>query len=509
MTTQTHSAKPRIKSPLRLPNGSIVDRARNDACRLDFVSFIEAAFNLLNPGRRFFMNWYIAHLAYYLEQVRLGRIKRLIINLPPRFLKSLISSIAFPAFVLGHDATKRLLVISYGLDHADTFAYNAYRLMSSELFKGIFPGTRIARNAASEIVTTRGGYRFGTSIDGSLTGRGGDIIIIDDPLKLSDAESDTKREHVNATYRNTIQSRLDDNENGAIVIVMQRLHMDDLCGTVLKHSDGWTVLQLPLIAERDELIQIGEGSFHQRRAGDLLHPDYFPQWRVDEQRSQSDAKTFAAQYQQDPLQPLGVMIRRDSIQRYDHPPFRKQSDYVIQSWDTAIKVDPTNDWSVCVTLLVDDRRNYGVAEVLRARLLYHELKAQAISQARKHRPDTILVEEAGLLGRTLIKDLKSVGLPAVGVIPTGDKLTRVSLQLEKFANRQVFLPREAPWLVDLENELFAFPNGRYDDQVDALFQALAHECPAYLWNDAAVKGMGEVATRLWVQQQWLQKMRGY
>ena len=102
--------------------------------------------------------------------------------------------------------------------------------MSSGLYKGIFPGTRIARNAASEIVTTRGGHRFGTSLDGSLTGRGGDIIIIDDPLKLSDAESDSKREHVNDTYKNTIQSRLDDNENGAIVIVMQRLHMDDLCG---------------------------------------------------------------------------------------------------------------------------------------------------------------------------------------------------------------------------------------------------------------------------------------
>jgi hypothetical protein len=155
MTTQTHSAKPRIKSPSRLPSGSIVDRARNDACRLDFVSLIEAAFNLLNPGRSFFMNWHIRVLAYYLEQVRLGRIKRLIINLPPRFLKSLIASIAFPAFVLGHDPTRRVLVITYGLDLADKFAYDSHRLMSSDLYKGIFPHTRIARNAAAEIVTTR------------------------------------------------------------------------------------------------------------------------------------------------------------------------------------------------------------------------------------------------------------------------------------------------------------------------------------------------------------------
>jgi predicted phage terminase large subunit-like protein len=496
MTTQTHSTKPRIKSPLRLPSGSIVDRARNDACRQDFVSFIEAAFNLLNPGRRFLMNWHIAVLGYYLEQVRLGRIKRLIISLPPKFLKSLIASIAFPAFVLGHDPTRRLLVISYGLDLADKFAYDSHRLMSSDLYKGIFPGTRIARNAAAEIVTNRGGYRFGTSLDGSLTGRGGDIIIIDDPLKLSDAESDIKREHVNDTYRNTIPSRLDDNENGAIVIVMQRLHMDDLCGTVLKHSDRWTVLQLPLIAERDEQIQIGESSYHLRRAGDLLHPDYFPQWRVDEQRSQLDAKTFAAQYQQDPLQPLGVMIKRETIRRYDHPPIRKQSHRVIQSWDTAIKVGAASDYSACATLLIGDQRNRYLLEVLRDRVLYFELKAQAIAQAKKYRPDTILIEEAGL-GRNLIKDLKAVGLPAVGVVPEGDKLTRVSVQLEKFANRQVFLPERAPWLIDFEDELFAFPNSRYDDQVDALFQALAHERPPYLWDDAALKGLENFVNALW------------
>lgn len=501
MTKQTHTAKPRIKSPFR-PSGLIMDRARNDACRLDFVSFIEAVFYMLSPGRPFFMNWHIRRLAYYLEQVRLGRIKRLIINLPPRFLKSVISSIAFPAFVLGHDPTKRLLAISYGLELADKFAYDSHRVMSSGLYKDIFPGTRLARNAASEIVTTRGGYRFGTSIDGSLTGRGGDIIIIDDPLKLSDAESDNKREHVNEAYRNTIQSRLDDNENGAIVIVMQRLHRDDLCGTVLKHSDGWTVLQFPMIAEQDEQIQIGENLYHLRRVGDLLHAEYFPQRAVDERRSQLDERIFAAQYQQDPLQPLGVMIKRDTIQRYDYLPIRKDSHYVIQSWDTAIKVDASNDCSVCATLLVDERANYYVVEVLRDRVLYPDLKAQAISQAKKHRPNTILIEEAGL-GRTLIKDLKAAGLPAVGVIPEGDKLTRVSIQLEKFTNLQMFLPREAPWLVNFENELCAFPNGRHDDQVDAVFQALAHK-PKPGWNDAAIKGYERFVYNL-----WLQKMRGF
>src|ERR1700720_751950 len=178
MKKQAHSAKPRIKSHLRLPSETIIDRARNEACRLDFTSFIQVIFHLASPGRQLLMNWHIQKLAYHLEQVRLGRSKRLIINLPPRFLKSIISSIAFPTFVLGHDPTKRIIVISYGLNLAANFAHESQVLMSSGLYRCIFPGTRIARNAASEIVTTRGGHRFGTSLDGSVTGRGGDIIII-------------------------------------------------------------------------------------------------------------------------------------------------------------------------------------------------------------------------------------------------------------------------------------------------------------------------------------------
>jgi len=198
------------------------------------------------------------------------------------------------------------------------------------------------------------------------------------------------------------------------------------------------------------------------------------------------------------------MIRRDSIQRYDQTPIRTKSHYVIQSWDTAIKAEANNDCSACATLLVDDQRNYYLLEVVRDRLLYPELKARAISQAKKHGPNTILIEEAGL-GRMLIKDLKAAGLPAVGVIPEGDKLTRVSIQLEKFANRQVFLPRAAPWLVPFENELFAFPNGRYDDQVDALIQALAYERRAPLWNDASLKGFENLMDSLLLQK----KMRGF
>jgi hypothetical protein len=225
----------------RLPTGLTINRARDEACRQDFVSFIRMSFDLLH-GEPLLMNWHIEAMAHHLEQVRLGRITRLMINLPPRYLKSLVTSVAFPAWVLGHDPTTRLIVASYGSDLAVKLANDCRTVINSPRYKSIFPGLQISRmkNTESEIATTRGGFRLATSIDGSLTGRGGHIMIIDDPLKPSDASSDPKREHVNAWFKNTLYSRLDDKQKGAIIIVMQRLHDDDLCGfdpPPLKWSD--------------------------------------------------------------------------------------------------------------------------------------------------------------------------------------------------------------------------------------------------------------------------------
>src|SRR5262249_8166140 len=215
-----------LKRASCLPAGLTISRARDEACRQDFVSFIRMSFDLLAHGEPLLMNYHIEAMAYHLEQVRLGRIKRLIINLPPRYLKSHVTSMAFPAFVLRRDPPKRLIVASYGSDLAVKLANDCRTVMNSRPYKSIFPGLEISRmkNTESEIATTRGGFRLATSVDGPLTGRGGHIIIIDDPLKQSDACSDAKREHVNTWFKNTLYSRLNDKQKGVIIIVMQRLH---------------------------------------------------------------------------------------------------------------------------------------------------------------------------------------------------------------------------------------------------------------------------------------------
>ena len=449
------------------------------------------------------MNWHIDAIAYHLEQVRLGRIKRLIINLPPRYLKSLVTSVAFPAFLLGHDPTKRVIVVSYGADLAVKLANDCRVVINSSRYKSIFPGLQISRmkNTESEIVTSRGGFRLAASVDGSLTGRGGDVIVIDDPLKPSDAFSDAKREHVNEWFKNTLYSRLDDKQKGAIIIVMQRLEDNDLCGFASRNSP-WVFLNLPAIALKDEQIPIGDGRFHDRHLDDVLHPARESRSDLDNIRSELGEDIFAAQYQQCPSQPTGHLFKLENIQRYDF--FADSHEFTLRHPKLGHRRQSgcAHDYSACVTLLADDRGNYYVIDVLRDRLLYHQLKAQAIAQAQKHRADTILIEEAGL-GRMLVKDLKAAGLHAVGVVPEGDKLTRVSMQVEKFENHQVFFPREAPWLADFQDEVVVFPYGSYDDQVDALFQGLAYARPAG-WNAAALQGLERFTTSLWLSQ-----MRGF
>ncbi len=454
-------------------------------------------FHILMPNKPLLMNWHIEAIAYALEKVWRGESRRLIINLPPRYLKSSITSVAFPAFLLGNDPTKRVIVISYGGDLAVKLANDCRAIINSPRYKSVFPGLQISRlkNTESEIVTTRGGFRLATSIDGSVTGRGGDVIIIDDPLKPSDASSDIKREHVNEWFKNTLYSRLDDKQTGAIIIVMQRLRDDDLCGFITKNNNVWDVLNLAAIGLKDEQIPIGDGRFHHRHIGDVLHPERESKSDLDKIRSELGEDIFAAQYQQCPLQPMGVTIKRDWLQRYEYLPIRTKSHYLIQSWDTAVKAGEQHDYSAGVSVLLDERGNYWVIDSCRDRLLYHELKARIVSEAQKHKPDVVLIEEAGL-GRKLVTELKAAGLNVVGVIPEDDKLTRLSLQLEKFENGRVLFPTAAPWLPELENELLAVPNGRHDDQVDALIQALSYKRPTG-WSDASLDGLRTLINGLW------------
>lgn len=443
--------------------------------RTEFKWFIAKCFNTLNPGTEYLDNWHIDAIAWHLEQVQRGRIKRLIINMPPRSAKSISASIAFPAYIHGHDPTKEIIAVSYAQSLA-TKLHNDYRtILSSPWFMDLFPNTRIdpKKESEQEVRLSQRGVRLATSVGGVLTGRGADIIVIDDPLKADDSHSEAQRAKVNDWYSSALVSRLNQKSSGAIVIVTQRLHVDDLVGHVTEFDDSWTILNLPAIATTDQRITTGKNQYYFRQSGELLHPARETQAILDELKLNIGSAEFEAQYQQSPIPPGGHMFKREWLKYYPFLPEITDEDIIFQSWDTASKTGLQNDWSVGTTWLYKDGMYY-LMDVVREKLNYPNLKARMLAAALQFNPSFILIEDTGV-GTGLIADLKTEGLDVIEVSATLTKEARAYIQTPKFESGRVWFPQTARWLSDLEAELLAFPVGRHDDQVDSIVQALAHE----------------------------------
>jgi hypothetical protein len=311
--------------------------------RSDFRAFVHKAFTTLCPGQDYVSTWHVEAIAWQLERIRRGEIRRLIINMPPRSLKSIMASVAFPAFVLGHDPSRRIICVSYSGDLSRKHSNDFRALLESSWYRRTFPNARIGphKNSETEIELTARGFRLATSVGGTLTGRGGDIIVIDDPLKPDDALSETKRSAANQWFANTLLSRLDDKRTGAIVIVMQRVHMDDLTGFLLSQSSEWELLSLPAIAEFEETIALGNGHSHRRRFGEALSPEREPVHVLEALKLQIGSDAFSAQYQQAPVPPGGAMVKRHWVRHYgDELPSPAEQLMTVQSWDTASKGGP-------------------------------------------------------------------------------------------------------------------------------------------------------------------------
>jgi predicted phage terminase large subunit-like protein len=441
--------------------------------RNDFRAFLHKTFATLSPGQIYVRTWHIEAIVYRLERVRRGEIRRLIINMPPRSLKSIAASVAFPAFVLGHDPSRRMICVSYSGDLAKKHANDFRAVLEAPWYRSVFPNTRVGpfKNSETEIELTARGFRLATSVGGTLTGRGGDIIIIDDPLKPDDALSEAKRSAANQWFTNTLLSRLDDKQTGAIVVVMQRVHIDDLTGFLLAQSDEWDVLSLPAIGESDEVISVSAERTHRRKPGEALSPEREPLPVLNALRLQIGSDAFSAQYQQSPAPPGGAMVKRLWIKRYSELPPASERLLTLQSWDTASKGGPDNDWSVCTTWIVMRMRLWYLVDVWRHRVDYPALKQNVQILSKKWNARRVLVEDAGA-GTSLVQELRGRVPGIIAVKPDGDKASRMAVASAKFEAGEVLLPERASWLPDLEAELFVFPGSRHDDQCDSISQAL-------------------------------------
>lgn len=453
-----------------------MSRARdilNAALRRDLSCFIEKCFDTVAPGQPYLPNWHIDAIAWHLQEVIAGRSKRLIITLPPRHLKSICCSVALPAWALGHRPYCRIICASYAQDLAVKHARDFRAVMNSSWYHHAFPGVRIdpGKDTELEVATTRHGFRLTTSVGGTLTGRGCNMAIIDDPLKASDATSDAKREFANQWFENTLYSRLDNKAEDAIIIVTQRLHVDDLVGHLLASGEGWSHLNLPAIADADEQFVLDDGRTFTRKAGEPLHADRESLETLAQIRRSMGSYEFAAQYLQNPLPLDGGLIQWGWFKSYDLRPQLQDGDFVTQSWDTASKPTQITDYSVCTTWLRRGGDHY-LLEVWRERVDYPALKRTVVALAEQYQPDAVLIEDKSS-GIQLIQDLQAEGrVRPIAINSQDDKITRMYGETAKFEAGCVCLPSSASWLDDFKAELLQFPRGRYDDQVDSVSQYL-------------------------------------
>ena len=442
------------------------------ALREDLTSFTRKAFEVVNPGDEFLDNWHVACLCWHLEKCYRREIKRLIITLPPRYLKSICASVAFPAWVLGQNPTRKLICVSYSQDLARKHALDTRTVMDSDWYRRIFRRTRFhpRKCTETELMTSRMGLRYATSVGGPLTGLGGDIVIIDDPIKAEGVASEAERHRVNQFYDGTLYSRLNNKNEDVIILVMQRLHVDDLVGHVLD-KDEWAVLDMPAIAESELTYEIDDGEYYTRQAGEVLHEAREDRRTLDVIKRQLGSTSFEAQYQQQPVPPGGTLIKREWLQTYPKALPLGGYDLVVQSWDTASSVSPSSDYSAGITFGVKGQTAH-VLEVSRVRLEYPDLRRRVLDEATRHRADVVLIEDSNS-GIPLAQDLRRDGLlRPTSYRPKGDKAARLEAHSAKLEAGYVLLPDKAAWLDEFRTELLAFPNGRHDDQVDALSQFL-------------------------------------
>jgi predicted phage terminase large subunit-like protein len=438
----------------------------------DFSAFVRKVFETVSPGDEFLPNWHIDAMTYAAEGVIDGNVKRLIATVPPRHLKSIIFSVALPAYLLGKDPTKRVICVSYSNELAIKHSLDFRAVLGSEWYRRVFPKTLVSREKDTQIetMTTARGFRYATSLGGTLTGRGADLIVLDDPQKPDEALSEALRNSAGQWFDTTLLSRLDSKSDGAVLIVMQRLHEDDLAGRLLDKG-GWEHLKIAAIAEQDGSIPVGQNRVHQRIADSVIDPRRESREDLVRLRQSMGDLFFSAQYQQEPIPLAGNLIKADWFKHYDVAPTQTYDDLLVVSIDTAMKGSPSADFSVATVWLARGENTYLI-DLWRERVDYPELRHAVHRLREQYQTAVVLIEDKGS-GTSLIQDLRSENKAPIPIHPEGDKVARLAAVSAQFESGAIWFPKSAPWLNSFKAELLGFPNVRHDDQVDSTSQALS------------------------------------
>lgn len=468
--------------------------------RVDFKSFAVKVFHEVSPGDEYLDNWHIDVICHTIHSMLEDDETKIILNVPPRSMKSIICSVALPAYILGLEPTAQIICVSYNDQIAEKFAILTRQVMESSWYKDVFPATRIdpAKRAVNDFRTTKGGVRFATSVEGTLTGVGGDYIIIDDPIKPIDAKSDLIREKVNNWYGSTLYSRLNNKNTGKILVIMQRLHVNDFTGYLLETDKDFRLLKFPAIAlEKEEWFtwsrSVDKLIIYERDVGQPLHAGLENLSMLTKAQNNLGSYDFAAQYQQTPEIPGSSIIKPEWFKFYNSVVIanvdtnyeKRYCSQVFISWDTASKVGQENDYSVGTVWMKTRNGELLLLNLYRFKLEFPDLlkKVKEVNNIVYRKYANIfgyhplnIIEEAGS-GIALIDTLKRMGLSVKQIKPVIDKATRLKNVSHLIENGTCLFPdNKPPWWADFERELLSFPYSKHDDQCDSLSQALAYGC---------------------------------
>jgi len=434
--------------------------------RSDLPTFAQKA-HLALRGHTLVWHPYVDVVLDDVRKIHTGAVKRFIVNMPPGHGKTFFFSVVLPAWHLAHNPSEQILLISYGQDLAEGIAYDIRKLLMQSWFKACF-STRIAadRSRVFDFQTTAGGALYATSIGGTVTGKRGNLIIIDDPLQIGDAGNAKKLAAVNEFYASHIENRANNPEIGRIVLVQHRLSRHDLTAFLLDWG-GWGHRVLPIIAEGPTTFVMSNGATWHRPVGDILRPDAFAPEYIEKLRRRTGAPGFGPLYQQSFEAPdyVSLSVKDFVIERsYSVPdvPF-------VLSIDPAAKADGESFSVVQAWACLADG-HFLLFDQNRSRSESTELKKVVSRMTRQYRPTVVLIERSGF-GFALEDQLRDTTV--IMLQPTQSKLQRLREVLPMFRSGRVKLRKNSEWYADYITEMLEFPNGKFDDQVDATSQFLS------------------------------------
>lgn len=453
------TAQPAERAKVKL----LLEMDRVERCKESFVFFAKQMWPIFISGKHHSI------MSDAFERVARGDLKRLIINMPPRHTKSEFASYLLPSWFLGKHPEKKIIQTAHTAELAVGFGRKVRNLVSSEEYRKVFDTVLSSDSkAAGRWNTDAGGDYFAIGVGGAVTGKGADLLIIDDPHSEQEAKQGNPAVFDNVYEWFTSGPRQRLQPGGAIIIVMTRWSKRDLTGQILKNAgkegvDQWEIIDFPAIMP----------------SGTPLWPAFWSKTALEALKAELPVAKWEAQYQQNPTSEEGAIIKREQwrIWEKDYAP---DCDYIIQSWDTAFEKNNRADYSACTTWGVFDqvnqhgdlRANIILLDAYKARLEFPELKKRALELYQEWEPDTLIVEKRAA-GAPLIYEMRKMGIPLSEFTPGkgNDKISRVNAISDLFASGVVWCP-ETRWAEEVMDELASFPNGDHDDLVDSSSQAL-------------------------------------